>query len=415
MFQAQTGMLLWSLETSTLAALLAVLWLHSSSKKHHLFFACGFAAVGAGSALVAQRGYLADFWTITVGNTLALSAFGFWLAGLLRLEQRKIEGWIFIPPLLWLAFMFLPAVRDSMLARVLVYHGCAAVGYLTIACVVLTSKEPVSTTRKIFAVALVVHALIGPLTAALIIPYDSLAGQTLPLTAPVAYSAAFSFVVLMMIALKMFMEDNERRLHRLSITDHLTGVLNRRGLMEAYSEIRKAPEHRSSQLLLALFDIDHFKKINDRHGHQCGDEVLVQFCDLVNRIVGSKGIFVRMGGEEFAYLLPHDDLNAALRIVDGVRVYFARLSTEGREESFTSTVSIGIYSAPIAEAELDLMLKMADRALYAAKSAGRNRTVVNDGIANVVLPADDRGEDPHDNNADRQVAALNRIAAMGSN
>ncbi|MDQ1198225.1 GGDEF domain-containing protein [Agrobacterium sp. SORGH_AS 787] len=414
MFEAQTGMLLWSLETSTLAALLAVLWLHAPSKKHHLFFACGFAAVGIGSALVSQRGYLADFWTIIVGNTLALSAFGFWLAGLLRLERRKIEGWIFIPPLLWLAFMFLPPVRDSMLARVLVYHLCAAIGYCTIAGVVLTSKEPLSTTRKIFAAALVVHALIGPLTAALIIPYNMLVGQRLPLTAPVAYSAAFSFVVLMMIAVKMFMEDNERRLHRLSVTDHLTGVLNRRGLMEAFPRIKKAPEHRSSQLMLALFDIDHFKKINDRHGHQCGDDVLVQFCALVDRIVGVKGTFVRMGGEEFAYLLTHIDLNAALRIVDGVRVYFARLSTEGIGGSFSSTVSIGIYSAPVVEADLDLMLKMADRALYAAKSAGRNRTVFNDGVANVVLPADDRGEDPHDNNADRQVAALNRIAAIGS-
>lgn len=414
MFQAQTGMLIWSLETSTLAALLAMLWLHAPSKKHHLFFSCGFAAVGLGSALVAQRGQLPDFVTIVIGNLLALSAFGFWLAGMLRLERRKIEGWIAIPALLWLAVMFLPAVRENMLARVLVYHLCAAIGYIMIAGVVMTSKQPITITRKVFGVALVLHALSGVLTAALIIPFNALSGQTLPLTAPVAYSAAFSFVVLMMIAVKMFIEDNERRLHRLAVTDHLTGVLNRRGLMEAFPAVTKAPEHRSSQLMIALFDIDHFKKINDRHGHQCGDEVLVQFCDLVNRIIGDKGTFVRMGGEEFAYLLTHDDINAALRIVDGVRMYFSRLPTDGSEESFHSTVSIGVHSMPVNQADLDLMLRMSDRALYAAKSAGRNRTVFNDGLANVVLPAEDRGENPHDNNADRQVAALNRIAAIGS-
>ena len=140
------------------------------------------------------------------------------------------------------------------------------------------------------------------------------------------------------------------------------------------------------------------------------------FSSAISSIASSAArAFRAHGGEEFAYLLPHDDLNAALRVVDGVRVYFARLSTEGKRGSFTSTVSIGIYSAPIAAAELDLLLKMAGPGTLCSEIAGRNRTVVNDGIANVVLPADDRGEDPHDNNADRQVAALNRIAAMGSN
>ncbi len=414
MFDAKTGMLLWSLETLTLSALLAMLWLHQPSKKHHLFFASGFLSVGVGAAMVSMRGQISDFLTINVGNTLALSAFGFWLAGFLRLESRRIEGWIAIPALIWVAFMFVPPARESMVVRIILYHICAGIGYFMLAGVMLVSNNPISKTRKLFAFALIGHAFLGAISAALVIPYNLLTGQTLPLTAPVAYSAAFSFVVLLMIAVRMFMEDNEKRLHRLAITDHLTGVLNRRGLIEEFDAIKQDVGLSERQITLALFDIDHFKHINDQHGHQCGDDVLVQFCGLVTRILHGQGLFVRMGGEEFAFLLINDDPAKAVTVAEAVRIYFSRMTLSNNDVSFNATVSVGIFSASVADADLNDMLTKSDRALYAAKKAGRNRSVLRDNDANVVIPAEDRGEDPHDNNADRQVAALTRIAAIAN-
>lgn len=414
MFDAKTGMLLWSIETLTLSALLMMLWLHRPNRKHHLFFAIGFLVLGIGAALVMLRDQISDFLSIKVGNTLALAAFGFWLAGFLRLEKRRIEGWIAIPALIWIAFMFVPPVRESMMARIILYHSCAGIGYFMLAGVMLTPKAALSKTRKLFAVALVGHAFLGAIAAALIIPYNTLTGQTLPLTAPVAVSGAFSFVVLLMIAVKMFMEDNEKRLHRLALTDHLTGVLNRRGLLEEFNAIKKTSNDGPAKITLALFDIDHFKMINDRHGHLCGDEVLVQFCGLVTRILHGQGLFVRMGGEEFALLLANDDPARAIALAEAIRIYFSRMNLVGDEAGFNATVSVGVCSQALESAELNNMLTKADRALYAAKKAGRNRTVLRENDANVVIPAEDRTEDPHYNNADRQVAALTRIAAIAN-
>ncbi|WP_234881742.1 GGDEF domain-containing protein [Agrobacterium larrymoorei] len=410
----KTGMLLWSMEALTITAVLASLWLHNKRKKYHLCFAMGFFAIGLGSALVAMRGDIPDFLSIDIANTLTLSAASFWLAEILNLEKRPVEGWITIPALIWIAFMFVPPVRNDIQARIILYHCSAAVGYFMLAGVLLTSREYRSKTRKLLALAFVIQAFLGGIAASIVVSYNLATGQIAPLTIPVMLSGAFGFIVLLMMSVKVFMEDMERRLQKLAVTDYLTGALNRRGLAEEFKAFKARRRDGESHITLALFDIDHFKSINDKHGHQCGDEVLVQFCALANRIIGENGVFVRMGGEEFAYLVEASDPTRAIRIAEGIRIYFARLSTSAANGEFTSTVSVGLCSLPTAEADLDVMLTKSDRALYAAKKAGRNRTVMNDNEAHVVLPAEDRGEDPHDNNADRQVAALNRIASIAN-
>lgn len=170
MLDAKTGMLLWASETLTLALLLGTLWLHRPARRHNIYFAAGFAATSAGTVMVALRGDIPNFLSIEVGNTLALSAFSFWLAGLLSFEQRKTAGWIAIPPLLWVAGMLIGPVRENMVPRILLYHICAATGYFMLAGILLASKARASFSRKVLAATFILQAFCGALVASIVIP-----------------------------------------------------------------------------------------------------------------------------------------------------------------------------------------------------------------------------------------------------
>ncbi|MBO0128015.1 MULTISPECIES: GGDEF domain-containing protein [Rhizobium/Agrobacterium group] len=414
MLDAKTGMLLWASETFTLAVLLGTLWLHRPSRQHNFHFAAGFLSTGVGAILVALRGDIPYFLSIEVGNTLALAAFSFWLAGLLSFEQRKLGGWIAIPALLWVGGMLVPPVRDSMISRILLYHACAAVAYFMLAGVVLANRSRASLSRKVLAATFILQAFFGAVVATVVIPGDITSPNAVALTSPLAFSGMLGFTVIIMISAKIIMEDTEARLHRLAMTDHLTGVLNRRGLLEEFERIKKRSSASSRYVALVLFDIDHFKKINDKYGHQSGDAVLVHFCDIARRVIGDRGLFVRMGGEEFALVAEVESPSSTVTLAEAIRsnLRLSRISSRG--EGIEVTTSVGISEALIRDAELSVMMTEADRALYAAKKAGRNRTVLHVNSANVVVPSVDRDENPMDNNADRQVAALNRISAIAS-
>ncbi|MFK0383212.1 MULTISPECIES: GGDEF domain-containing protein [Rhizobium/Agrobacterium group] len=414
MLDAKTGLFLWAAETLTLAVLLGTLWLHRPSRPHNLYFAAGFIATGTGTILIAMRGDIASFLSIEVGNTLTLAAFGFWLAGLMTFEQRKLAGWIAIPALIWIAGMFLQPVRENMVSRILLYQGCAAIGYFMLAAIVLKKDAPNQGNRKALAAILVFQAVSSAITAFFVLPKDMSSSHAIPLTVPLAFSSALGFTAIIMISAKIMMEETERRLNRLAMTDHLTGVLNRRGLAEEFDRIKSRVPAAASHVVLTVFDIDHFKKINDRHGHQAGDAVLVHFCHLAAKIINERGLFVRMGGEEFALICAADDPAQAIILAENIRMALCKSPILAEGQQIQVTVSAGIADSVIGEADLNKLLTEADRALYSAKKSGRNRTVVNRDSMNIVVPAVDRQEDPMDNNADRQVAALNKIAAIAN-
>ena len=159
-------------------------------------------------------------------------------------------------------------------------------------------------------------------------------------------------------------------LHKASTTDALTGVLNRGAFQERLDEALSAPDRQ--QLVLALLDLDHFKLVNDRHGHPAGDRALRRFCEIVQAEARLDDVLGRLGGEEFGLLLTGTDLEGAHSFADRLRATVARETAAGEVRL---TVSIGLSESGPETTSEDL-LRSADIALYSAKGAGRNRVAL---------------------------------------
>ena len=165
----------------------------------------------------------------------------------------------------------------------------------------------------------------------------------------------------------------EYRLEILATTDPLTGILNRRAFLERGKALSEAAKRYGHPMTVMMLDIDHFKQVNDRHGHDTGDDVLRQFVTVVRKCLRQVDVFGRMGGEEFAVLMPETAQKGAMIAAERIRkaVEQAKLETDG--QSLSVTVSVG---ATVGTHTVEEALKLADEALYQAKSEGRNRVIL---------------------------------------
>ena len=159
----------------------------------------------------------------------------------------------------------------------------------------------------------------------------------------------------------------------LSRTDHLTGLPNRRALMEAVSAAR------GDALILVIADIDRFKRVNDTYGHLAGDEVISSVARLMAAMLGDLGLLARVGGEEFALLSTGAPMRLLEDKLDAVRDRLATTPIPTRGIAVQVTISAGVALSRAGET-FDQLYAAADRALYAAKAAGRNRVVHADSI-----------------------------------
>jgi diguanylate cyclase (GGDEF)-like protein len=168
-------------------------------------------------------------------------------------------------------------------------------------------------------------------------------------------------------------KSHQATLERLATTDHLTGLLNRRAFLDATErEIRRAQRYGQSLSLLML-DVDHFKRINDSHGHPAGDEVLRRIAAACRGMLRDEDLTGRLGGEEFAITLVQATLPAAVAVAERLRKTIGDLVIGHEGKTLAATVSIGVAGFGGAIGSLDALISQADERLYAAKHAGRNR------------------------------------------
>jgi diguanylate cyclase (GGDEF)-like protein len=165
-------------------------------------------------------------------------------------------------------------------------------------------------------------------------------------------------------------------IYRMSILDGLTGVHNKRFFVEFLErEIARSKRH-TSPLGLVMFDLDHFKKINDTYGHLAGDHVLKELCRRLKPRIRREDLLARYGGEEFACVLPDTQYHGVMAFAESLRMIVAREPMKWEDHLLTVTVSLGVAVVdPRANVTVEDLIKKADERLYDAKRQGRNRVV----------------------------------------
>jgi len=198
----------------------------------------------------------------------------------------------------------------------------------------------------------------------------------------VAQQAAYLTGYLLMIVngfgfLLLCKQKDDSRMAHLATTDCLTGLPNRHAFLERAEGARQAAQRQRQPLALMMIDIDHFKQINDRWGHASGDDALVVFARTARQVMREHETIGRLGGEEFAMMLPATGLEAAVQAANRLRLAVRAATVITSGPSYTMTVSIGVVVLDPNE-DLGDALARADHALYAAKREGRDRVEIGD-------------------------------------
>jgi diguanylate cyclase (GGDEF)-like protein len=187
------------------------------------------------------------------------------------------------------------------------------------------------------------------------------------------YSVGTAFLVLCLV------KERDVHIHKTAAaTDPLTGVYNRRGFVEAARRALEWSAGKGEQVTVLAFDLDHFKSINDRFGHALGDVALTLFAQVAANNMRASDVIGRLGGEEFAAVIPSGIDDAAV-VAERVRAAFETAGVEIGGARVGATVSIGAACARASAANLHDLLARADAALYRAKEDGRNRVTVDEG------------------------------------
>ena len=322
-------------------------------------------------------------WTLAAGMlgellSLALNAVGFVACGMVWNASRVFHGrkpnlpGLVLGAIAWIAAVMTLA-PEAFAMRMTIGAGIVAV-YAALTAAELWSDRRRALQRRWPAIVVpVLHGfvlmlpiLLGDLLHAHDATFSGSIWVTMFSIELVLYAVGTVFVIFMLVS------DRAVTAHKTAASmDPLTGMFNRRGFAEACSRVIDREANAGRPVTVMIFDIDHFKSINDRFGHPAGDEILKLFAAVVVNGLRITDLSGRVGGEEFAALLPCS-LEEGVIVAERVREAFAGSGIVDETGPVDTTVSIGVAGGP-AGTELEVLLAAADTALYQAKRGGRNR------------------------------------------
>src|SRR5690349_17010075 len=276
--------------------------------------------------------------------------------------------------IMWLIVCQSPVVHESDAYRIILGSLVIASYALLTAFELWRDRSEHLFSRWPAIAVLLVHSVVFvlPFPLVLLLPADSgfaLASGWFPILAleTLLFAIGTAFIILVMA------KERSVHIHRAEAsTDPLTGISNRRGFLDEAERLMRKQAWKKQPVTVLMFDLDHFKAVNDRFGHAVGDEALRLFAKVATVSLRASDALGRLGGEEFAAILP-SDLTVATTAAERVRNAFAAAGREILGEPVGVTVSIGAAMEVTLPCDLATLLARADAALYRAKQAGRNR------------------------------------------
>lgn len=312
------------------------------------------------------------FLPVAVGNVLVMLAYGGLLNAFRRFCGKPIGTHWLLGALLWALLCCFPAFYYSLPKRVLVL--CIACVAYTAALIQLVwqARDTLKATFWPAQLLLWIHLLFH--LARLFL--DSAIPSTQPgaiggsdfsvyvILESILFVIGLTFTILAMVNERM-----QIALKHTSLHDPLTSVWNRRALFTEATKIVARCRRQNRPFSAILFDLDHFKSINDRYGHHQGDQILIHFCEIVRELIPAEGRFARLGGEEFAAIIPAGARDAEAWC-EAIRLAVCK----SQPNDIAYSVSIGFATVTQGQQDFESLLALADAALYHAKASGRNCT-----------------------------------------
>lgn len=352
--------------------------------------------VGILAVLVySQRGSAPDFVSRGVGTALILLVYGLIWQAIRAFDGRRMLLWPVVLILLsWLGLSLWPAFAQALPVRILVVSLMLALLCGLCAWEVWRGRAERLPSRGAAVVLLAVFAVAQLGRIALIpvapFPIGAMPPQGWAITVSFG-GATIAAIFISILVISMTKERRELAQRNISITDPLTGLLNRRAFSDQALARNALPERARPPVGLLVLDLDRFKTINDTHGHEVGDRVLRSFADVMRMSVRSEDLVFRLGGEEFCMILPGADVAEAMATADRIRRTFALSFVVAEAQDIRATVSIGVASCE-GGTPLEALLAAADTALYEAKRAGRNKVVLSTGRSTITMAEPEQAE-----------------------
>jgi diguanylate cyclase (GGDEF)-like protein len=361
-----------------LGLLLLLAWVQDRSIQALAWWGAAYLIAGLSIALLSGQSPINQAVSNDIASALLFAACGLSWSGARLFDGKEIRPFsMFAGALIWLLACLIPDFAHSGMGRMIVSSVIVSNYTLFTAFELWGGRSERLITRWPAVVVLMLHGLIFPVQIPLMMMQP--AGQGLASTSWVAILALETLLYMIasaFIVLAMAKERNEK-IHKTAATvDPLTGIANRRAVVANGANLIRRIARPGRPVAARMFDLDHFKKINDQFGHATGDSALIVFAQTLTANLRSTDVLGRLGGEEFAAVLPNMNADEALAAADRVRRAFMEAAKQIDGHPVLATLSAGVAVTTDSTLSIYGLLSRADEALYAAKAGGRNRVVV---------------------------------------